>query len=136
MDLFFTQTRYGMKQEFQVRYRRSLDYRGRSISWIHWSTIFRSQPRSVIARYTRIPGITTACSRGRLEIAGYRSKPSGYLIARIARFPRFLSLLHLLLDGENTARLVVRSTGEIWRGKSTEGWAEGNEWSERDLGGF
>lgn len=133
MDLFFTQTRHGMKQEFQVRYRRSLDYRGRSISWIHWSTIFRSQPRSVIARYTRIPGITTACSRGRLEIAGYRSKPSGYLIARIARFPRFLSLLH---DGENTARLVVRSTGEIWRGKSTEGWAEGNEWSERDLGGF
>lgn len=116
-----------------MRYRRSLDYRGRSISWIHCSTIFRSQPRSVIARYTRIPGITTACSRGRLEIAGYRSKPSGYLIARIARFPRFLSLLH---DGENTARLVVRSTREIWRSKSTEGCAEGNETSERDLEGF
>lgn len=113
-----------------MRYRRSLDYRGRSISWIHWSTIFRSQPRSVIARYTRIPGITTACSRGRLEIAGYRSKPSGYLIARIARFPRSLSLLH---DGENTARLVVRSTGEIWRGRSTEGCAEGKEKGVREI---
>lgn len=118
-----------------MRYRRSLDYRGRSISWIHWSTIFRSQPRSVIARYTRIPGITTACSRGRLEIAGYRSKPSGYLIARIARFPRALSLslLHQWRRKHGSAGGKVERSGEV--NQQRDARKEGEIWGILGQGG-